>query len=124
MKQDLLKGLSESQIAKIKACHNNEELLSLAKEEGIELNDEQLEAINGGCSSGTSRKCPYCGSDKVEIDEKIKGKKQQNRQVKMDQGFYNPFFRESAYIVHSFLFDRFKNPITKIKEKRDNHQLA
>ena len=74
MKQDLLKGLSESQIAKIKACHNNEELLSLAKEEGIELNDEQLEAINGGCSSGTPRKCPHCGSENVELSEGTKGK--------------------------------------------------
>ena len=74
MKEELLKGLSESQIAKIKACHNNEELLSLAKEEGIELNDEQLEAINGGCSSGTPRKCPHCGSENVELSEGTKGK--------------------------------------------------
>ena len=74
MKQDLLKGLSESQIAKIKACHSNEELLSLAKEEGIELNDEQLEAINGGCSSGTPSKCPNCGSENVELSEGTKGK--------------------------------------------------
>ena len=31
MKQELLKGLTEEQIAKIKACKNNEELLKLAK---------------------------------------------------------------------------------------------
>ena len=52
MKEELLKGFTEEQIAKIKACKNQEELLTLAKEEGIELTDEQLEAISGGfCSS-------------------------------------------------------------------------
>ena len=55
MKQDLLKGLSEEQIAKVKQCKNNEELLKLAKEEGIELTDEQLEAVNGGVCSNDSR---------------------------------------------------------------------
>ena len=36
MKKELLKGLSEEQIAKVKACKNNEELLVLAKAEGIQ----------------------------------------------------------------------------------------
>lgn len=48
MKQELLKGLTEEQIAKIKACKNQEEVLKLAKEEGVELTDEQLEAVSGG----------------------------------------------------------------------------
>ena len=48
MKQELLKGLTEEQIAKIKACNNSEKLLALAKEEGVELTDEQLSAISGG----------------------------------------------------------------------------
>ena len=62
MKQDLLKGLTEEQIARVKACKSQEELLSLAKQEGVELTDEQLEAVNGGgCFSTT--KCPKCGSD-------------------------------------------------------------
>ena len=61
MNKELLKGLTEEQIAKIKACKNQEELLALAKAEGIELNDEQLAAVNGGgCFS--SFKCPHCGS--------------------------------------------------------------
>ena len=55
MKKELLKGLSEEQIAKVKACSNHEELLALAKEEGIELTDEQLNAISGG-GCGTSTK--------------------------------------------------------------------
>ena len=55
MKKDLLKGLNEEQIAKVKACKNSEELLKLAKDEGIELTDEQLAAISGGaCSSSNS----------------------------------------------------------------------
>lgn len=62
MKKELLKGLTEEQIAKVKACANTEEVIKLAKEEGIELNDEQLEAVAGGgvCSSLT-RTCPECG---------------------------------------------------------------
>ena len=55
MKEELLKGLSEEQIAKVKACKNQEELLALAKEEGIELTDEQLEAVNGGACSGEDK---------------------------------------------------------------------
>ena len=43
--EDLLKGLSEEQIAKVKARKNQEEILKSAKEGGIELTDEQLEAV-------------------------------------------------------------------------------
>jgi transposase-like protein len=61
MKQELLKGLSEEQIAKVKTCKNSDELLMLAKAEGVELTDEQIEAVSGGgCFS--SMKCPNCGS--------------------------------------------------------------
>ncbi len=61
MRDELLKGLSEEQIAKVKACKNQEEMLALAKEEGVELSEEQLEAVSGGCSKETVR-CPNCGS--------------------------------------------------------------
>ena len=61
MKKGLLKGLTEEQIAKAKACKTQDELLKLAKEEGIELTSEQIEAVSGGgCFS--SMKCPNCGS--------------------------------------------------------------
>ena len=33
---------------KAKACKSPEEILALAKEEGYELSDEKLEAVNGG----------------------------------------------------------------------------
>lgn len=52
MKEELLKGLSEEQIAKVKSCSSGEEIFAAAKEEGIELTDEQLAAVSGGgCSS-------------------------------------------------------------------------
>ena len=57
MKKELLKNLTEEQIAKVKKCKNQEELLKLAKEEGIELSNEQLEAVSGGvCSSDNNKK--------------------------------------------------------------------
>ena len=48
MKKELLKGLTEEQIAKVKACINAGELLQLAKAEAVELTEEQLSAISGG----------------------------------------------------------------------------
>ena len=71
MKEELLKGLSEEQIAKAKACKNQDELLKLAKKEGIVLTDEQLEAVSGGfCTSTEDKKgpqCPYCKSTNTVI---------------------------------------------------------
>ena len=66
MKQELLKGLTEEQIEKVKACKNADELMSLAKAEGIELTSEQLEAVSGGgfCSE-TTEPCPKCGSRSI-----------------------------------------------------------
>ena len=63
MKQELLKGLNEEQIAKIKACKNKEEVLKLAKEEGMEIPDEALDGIAGGWCSEHEWGCPAdkCG---------------------------------------------------------------
>ena len=75
--EELLKGLTQEQIEKIKACKNSEELLELARAEGIELTDEQLTAINGGgaCSVISDigdyinpNDCPKCGSNDVKKD--------------------------------------------------------
>ena len=61
MKEELFKGLTEEQIAKAKTCKSQEEMLSLAKAEGVELNDEQLEAVNGGgCYDVPGIFCPSC----------------------------------------------------------------
>ena len=79
MNKELLKGLSEEQIAKVKECKNQEELLALAKAEGIELTDEQLATISGGgaCSvvSDIGDKinpfdCPKCGANRPIKDGK------------------------------------------------------
>jgi len=66
MNDELFKGLTEEQIAKAKACKNSEELLQLAKAEGVELNEEQLAAVSGGGCFSTVR-CPYCNSDDVSV---------------------------------------------------------
>ncbi len=65
MRKELLKGLTEEQIAKVEKCKSPEEILALAKEEGVELTGEQLEAVSGGglCKSN---KCPNCGSKNMK----------------------------------------------------------
>ena len=60
MKQELLEGLTEEQIAKVEACKSQEEMLALAKEEGIELTNEQLEAISGGSCTRPTAQPAYC----------------------------------------------------------------
>jgi len=72
-KNELYKGLTEEQIAKAKACKTHEELLKLSKEEGIELTEEQLEAVSGASLCGTTKTIPC---KKVGCDgeaEKISG---------------------------------------------------
>lgn len=55
MREDLLRGLTQDQIEKVKACDNVGDLLQLAKDEDVELTDEQLAAITGG-GCGESQK--------------------------------------------------------------------
>lgn len=40
--------LTPEQQEKAKSCKSTEDLIALAKSEGIELSDEQLESISGG----------------------------------------------------------------------------
>ena len=71
-RKELFKGLTKEQIEKAKNCKNNEELLALAKEEGIELTDEQLEAVSGGACTNPEPNlgcCPNCGSTNFEYGE-------------------------------------------------------
>ena len=71
MRKELLNGLTEDQIAKIKACKSSEEILSLAKAEGVELNDEQLQAVSGGGCTDITPKCDECGSKKVTFIDDV-----------------------------------------------------
>ena len=67
-KKDLLKGLTDEQIAKARECHSEAELLELAEKEGIKLTEDQLASVSGGC--GTAPKassCPDCGSTNVKV---------------------------------------------------------
>ena len=69
MKQELLNGLTEEQIRKVKECNDPRDLLQLAKDEGVELNEEQLAAVNGGCNETIGGlKCPKCGQTKVRFE--------------------------------------------------------
>ena len=77
MKKELFNGLTKEQIAKVRQCKNHEELLALAKQEGIELTNEQLQTISGGgaCSviSDVGDKinpydCPKCGANSPKKD--------------------------------------------------------
>ena len=55
MREELFKGFTKEEIAKAKACESTSDLLQLAKDEGVNLTDEQLAAISGGgCGSGSS----------------------------------------------------------------------
>ena len=58
MREELLKGLTEEQIERVRRCSDHAELLRMAKAEGVELTAEQLEAINGGACSGEDEKGP------------------------------------------------------------------
>ena len=42
------KDLTEEQKARARACETPEEVLALAREEGYELSDAELEAVSGG----------------------------------------------------------------------------
>ena len=71
MEKDLFKDLTEEQIKKVQQCKNHEELLELAKQEGVELTDEQLEVVSGGCGTTSEERyktwgidCKYCGAGK------------------------------------------------------------
>ena len=66
-RKELLKGLTPEQIEKARSCKNNEELLELIRSENIELTDEQLEAVTGGCGGQppTFGPCPMCNSNNV-----------------------------------------------------------
>ena len=46
--KEMYESLSEDLKEKVKTCKTGEELVALAENEGIELTDEQLDAISGG----------------------------------------------------------------------------
>lgn len=83
MKEERFKGLSEEQVARAKACKNQKEVLKLAKEEGIELTDEQLGAVSGGCQSVLI--CSNCRCELVNIFEDGTGEKEGWKHVRCNK---------------------------------------
>ena len=66
MRKELLQGLSEEQIKKVESCKDSSEILALAQAEGIELNDQQLEAVTGGYCGNSTCRCSSCGSKNIK----------------------------------------------------------
>ena len=62
--------LTPEQQARVKDCETLEEILAVAKNECIELTDEEVESIAGGGWAGSGEKsaCPKCGSKALEND--------------------------------------------------------
>ena len=54
-------GLQE----KLKSARSIDELVELAKEEGMELTDEQVEQISGGGVWNHPKSCPACGKGNI-----------------------------------------------------------
>ena len=55
-------NLTDEQKAKAMACKTPEEMLALAKEEGYELTDEQLESVSGGWDLPCNCDAEGCGA--------------------------------------------------------------
>ena len=87
MRKELLKGLSEEQIKKVESCKDSSEILALAKEEGMELTDEQLEAVSGGGCFGTL-KCKKCGSKDIK---KTREEREIYNKWSDEKGFYTVY---------------------------------
>ena len=51
--------------AKLQACESAEELVELARENGVELGDEELDEIAGGGVWNRPKNCPKCGSTSI-----------------------------------------------------------
>ncbi len=64
-----------SVLKKVSHCKSTKELLALAKQEGVELNDEQLAAVNGGLCEDEApvfETCPDCGNKlKANISKQL-----------------------------------------------------
>ena len=65
-------GLTPEQVERAKNCKSVAELVELAKNEGVEITDEQLNAIASGgigcwCHESLSDGCKKCGSHDIKV---------------------------------------------------------
>ena len=65
--ENYIKDLSPELQKKARACKSLEELTHLAAENDLELPEEALEHVSGGCTQ--QMKCPKCGSYRIEVEE-------------------------------------------------------
>lgn len=49
IKEKFVNSLSQELLEKLKACENAEEVMKLMSDNDIELNDDMMEAVSGGC---------------------------------------------------------------------------
>ena len=61
--EDYIKDLAPELQEKARQCKNMDELMELAGEEGVELSDEALANVSGGCGSSSS--CKHKGYNGV-----------------------------------------------------------
>ena len=66
--KELYDSLSEDLKKKATECKTAEELMELAKSEGIELSDEQLDAISGGGDSWFCDCNTVCGRHNPDLE--------------------------------------------------------
>jgi len=59
--------LTDEQKNKLVGCTTPEEILALAKDEGVELDDKDLEKVAGGIDWDDSMPCPFCGAKPTGI---------------------------------------------------------
>lgn len=57
--------LTPEQQEKLQKAQSPEDILALAREEGYELDDGELENIAGGAGWGGNPSCPECGGSSV-----------------------------------------------------------
>ena len=55
MAADFMEGLTDAQKEALKNCKDASEIMAYLEKEGIELTDEQLEAVSGGLNSSMQR---------------------------------------------------------------------
>lgn len=62
--EDIWNELTEEKRARVRACETPDDIMALAKEEGYELSEDELEGIAGGGFWGTMLDCTSKNCDK------------------------------------------------------------
>ena len=71
MDERLFEGLTEEQKEALKNCKTTEEIMELAANEGIEMNEAQMEAVSGG---GCGESCTLTDDQRNSMLMKMNGR--------------------------------------------------